>query len=287
MRTARSAVVCLATLILASALTGAAGASGSATVKPVPQPQTYSGRVRQFLYSTETPVLFVGKLTWVYSDYLPCKVQNRRTSTWSVSKVLYGFDPGKKIDVGFGSCGPIEPQFKSPDEMLVIAYPGYRNVWIGMPESVVPATDANIRIARKVMDDYLRGQIRGLVWPRGAKSPRPILVLEGTILDPGPKRDPDAPCISTVPPTFPVKFQVDQIMRGDWSEKEVAVGFPGCGPLDPRIHVGQPVLVLALRIQPEPPAFFRAGFLLPVEQRGQLEEALRTVEAIPDVKGGN
>ena len=248
----------------------------------VRRPQSYSDRVKQFLYGTDTPVLFVGKLSWVYSGYLPCTVQNTRTTKWSVSKVLYGFDPGNKIDVRFGSCGLPEPQFKSEDEMLVIACPGYRNVWNGMTESVVPATDANIRAARGVMDGYLRAQVRELVRPRGARSPRPILVFEGTILDPGPKRDRDLPCPSIVPPTFPVKFQVQQILRVDWTEKEVTVSFLGCGPLgSPANQVGQRVLVFALRIQPEPPTFFRAGFLLPPEQEAEAMAAVRAVEAIP------
>jgi len=260
---------CIAALILGLGATG----------KTIRQPQTYSGRVRHFLDGTETPVLFVGKLSWVYSGYLPCTVQNERSTTWSVSKVLYGFDPGKKVDVVFSSCGLVEARFKSQDEMLVIAYPGPRNLWIGMKESVVPATDANIRVACKVMNDYLRGQIRELVWPRRAKLPRPVLFLEGTILDPGPKRDRDVPCPSNVPPTFPVRFQVGQILRGDWSQEEVTVSFLGCGPLtNPANHVGLRVVVLALRIQPEPPTFFRAGFLLPAEQRAQVEAALEAVE---------
>jgi hypothetical protein len=274
MSIARSAalVFCLTTLILSSGATG----------KTARRPESYSDMVRQFLYGTETPVLFVGRLSWVYSGYLPCTVQNTRTSTWSVNKVLYGFNPGKKIDVGFGGCGLPPVQFKSQDDMLVIAYPGYHNVWIGMTESVVPATDANIRDAHKVMGDYLRGQIRELVRPPGAKSNRLVLVFEGILLDPGPKRDPGVPCPSGALPSFPVKFQVQRILRGSWSEKEVTVGFPGCGPLgSPANQVGQGVVVFALRIQPEPPTFFRAGFLLPPEQRAQIETALDAVETIP------
>lgn len=258
--------------------------------KTVRQPQTYSDRVKQFLSWTDTPVLFVGKISWVFSELLPCTVQNTRTTTWSVSKVLYGFDPGKKIDVRFGSCGAVEPQFKNQDEMLVIAYPGYWNVWNGMTESVVPATDANIRMARKVMNDYLWAQIRELVRPQRAKSNRPILVFEGAILDPGPKRDRDVPCPSGVPPAFPVRFQVEQILRGSWASNEVTVGFPGCGPLpSPPYRAGQRVLAFALRIQPEPPTFFRAGFLLPAAQRAQVEAALESVEAAlaPSVKPGS
>ena len=266
--------MCFAILVLGLAATG----------RTVRQPQSYSGRVLQFLSVADTPVLFVGKLSWVYSEYLPCTVQNTRTTTWSISRVFYGFDPGKKVDVRFGSCGLPEAQFKSQDEMLVIAYPGYRNVWTGMTESVVPATDANIRIARKVMDDYLRAQVRELVWPRRVRSPRRILVFEGTIVDPGPQRG-DAPCVSTVPPIFPVKFQVAQILRGNWGEKEVTVQFPGCGPLrSPPYREGQRVLVFALRVEPEPPTFFHGGFLLPPEQEAEAMAALRAVEAIPGTR---
>lgn len=258
--------------------------SSLAMGKTVRQPTSYSERVRLFLDATDSPVLFVGKIAWVDSSLLPCTVANSRTTTWSVSKVLYGFDPGKKVDTRFWSCGGVETQFKSQDEMLVIAYPGYRNVWQGMKESVVPATDTNIRIARKALDNYLCRKVRDLVWPRrdGRNRPRrPILVFEGILTDIGPKREP-GPCPSTVPPTFSVTFEIGQILRGNWAEKQVTVQFPGCGPLpNPPNHAGQRVLLFALRLEPGPPTFFRAGFLLPPEQKAQAQAALEAAEATP------
>jgi len=147
--------------------------------KTARQPASYSEKVKSFLDATDAPILFVGKIVWVNSDLLPCTVANSRTTTWSVSKVLYGFDPGKKIDARFWSCGGVEPQFKGQDEMLVIAYPGSWNGWQGMKESVVPATEANIRVARKALDDYLRRKVRELVRPRRGGPLRPVLVFEG------------------------------------------------------------------------------------------------------------
>jgi len=272
MRTAKFVtVISLAVLGLALPATG----------KTVRQPASYSEIVKLFLDATDSPVLFVGKITWVNSDLLPCTVANSRTTSWSVSKVLYGFDPGKKIDARFWSCGGVEDQFKSQDEMLVIAYPGYWNIWMGMKESVVPATDANIRIARKALDDYLRGKVRELVRPRPGGAVRPILAFEGFLTDLGPMREP-GPCPSTVPPTFPVTFEVGQILRGSWTEKRVTVQFNGCGPLpSPTYRIGQHVLVFALRMEPEPPTFFRAGFLLPPEQIAEVTAALEKAESNP------
>jgi hypothetical protein len=255
------------------------GLSSGATGTTVRQPRTYSARVKQFLVGTNAPVLYVGKISSVNSGYLPCTVQAMRATTWLVDRALYGFDPGKKIDVLFGSCGLVEAPFKSQNEMLVIAYRGYGNVWIGMKESVVPATEDNIRIARKVMNDYLRSEVRDLVWPPGVRSPRPrpLLVFEGTLLDLGPKLNgtDTGGCPSGVPPAFAVKFQIDQILRGDWTEKEVTVHFLGCGPLrSPPYQAGQRILVFAVRVEPAPPMAFRAGFMLPPEQLAQAEAAL-------------
>ena len=82
-----------------------------------------------------------------------------------------------------------------------------------------------------------------------------------------------------------MKFQVEQILDGDWTEKEVTVGFAGCGPLGaPANQPGQHVLVFALRIQPEPPTFFHAGFLLPPEQEAEAMAALRMVKTNPLIR---
>lgn len=249
--------------------------------KTARQPASNSEKVRLFLDSTNSPVLFVGKIVWVNSGPMPCRIGGSRSTTWSVSKVLYGFDPGKKIDVLFWSCGVVEDQFKSQDEMLVIACPGYRNAWMGMPESVVPATDANIRAARKTMDDYLRRKVRELMRPRRDGPVRPVLVFEGVLTDLGPKREP-GPCPSTVQASFAVTFEVGKILRGNWAERQVTVEFTGCGPLpDPPYRSGQRVLVFALRMEPEPPTFFRAGFLLPPEQMAEAMAALEAAERDP------
>jgi hypothetical protein len=170
--------VCFACLALPSPL---------AVGKTAREPLSYSERVRLFLNATDSPVLFVGRILKVNSNPLPCTVASVRDTTWSVSKVLFGFDPGKHIDVGFPSCGAAEAQFSSQDEMLVLAYPGYQNLWTGMKQSVVPATDANLLLASKATDNYLRRSVRELVRPargRGGHS-RPVLAFEGTVVAPG------------------------------------------------------------------------------------------------------
>jgi hypothetical protein len=241
---------------------------------------SFSDQVKIFLSSTDTPVLFIGRVTWVNSSYLPCTIPSLRTTSWAVSKVLYGFDPGKKVDARFGSCGLVEPQFKSSGDMLVIAYPGPRNVWYGMKESVVPATDANIRAARNALDDYLREHIRRLMQPSRGGPFREILVFTGTLLDLGPQRDPDLGCPSGVPPAFPVKFGVDQVLLGSWTEQAITVQFLGCGPLrDPPYRSGLQVLVFVLPLEALPAKFFRAGFMLPREQQEEAISALRAIEA--------
>jgi hypothetical protein len=270
-------IACLAALGFVTALVTASPAAMAKTVRP---PATYAGRVKLFLNPTDTPVLFVGKVEWVNPNYLACTIQNTRSTTWSVSRVLYGFDPGKKIDVGFGSCGLPEAQFTSQNEMLVIAYPGYRNLWVGMKESVVPATDANIQAARQALDAYLRGKIRELVQPQRNAPTRPILVFEGILIDIGPDRDRNMPCPSSVPPVFQLKFGVEHILRGIWEEKQITIGFSGCGPLPtPPYHAGQRVLVFALPLEPWPAKFFRGEFMLPPEQEAEAMTALKAVEA--------
>jgi hypothetical protein len=257
-RTRSIASLCIAVLVLS--------AGAQATKRP---PPTYAEQVNSFLSGSDSPVLLVGKIAWVERGYLPCTVMNLRTTEWTVTRVLYGFDPGKKIGVRFGSCGNVEAQYTSQDEMLVIARPGANGVWDGMRESVTQANDANVRAARKAMDDYLRHEIRRLTRPLRSGTERPILVFEGTILDPGP---PVAfPCPHSVAPIFPVKFQIEQILRGTWSAKEVTVQFLGCGPPpNSPYRSGNRVLVLALPLNTDPTPPFRAGFMLPPSQRDQL-----------------
>jgi hypothetical protein len=267
--------VCLATLLL----------SLLANAKTVTQPISYSKQVQFFLGDVQTPVLFIGKLLDVDTSILPCTIANTRGTKWSVSKVLYGFNPGSPVNIDFLSCGGLEPQYKTHDEMLVIAYPaGYHGIWMGMPQSVVSANNDNVRAAEKAMDDYLRSRIRLLIRPPRVQRSRPILVFTGTILDPGPQRG-DEPCVSTVPPTFPMKFQIAQLIRGDKTEgdkteKEVTLQFPGCGvPQGSPFRAGEPVIAFALQVQPSPPNIFRMGFLLPLAQLAEAQKALQAVEA--------
>jgi hypothetical protein len=263
-------VVCFAILALNSS---------QAMSKPPRQPVSYAGRVKVFLNQSDSPIAFVGRIVKVNSDPLPCTIANTRYTTWSVSKMLYGFEPGKDVEIGFPSCGGVEAQYMSQAEMLVIAYPGWRNTWIGMKESVMPATEANIRAARKILDDYLRGKVRELVRPLRGGRTRPVLIFEGIIADLGSQRG-DMPCPSTVPPSFLLKFEVEQILEGSWPDKQVTVYFSGCGPLPHSPYrLGQRVLVFALRMEPEPPVIFRGRFLLPPEQLEQAKAALEAAEA--------
>jgi hypothetical protein len=238
---------------------------------------TYSEKVQTFLSPTDSPTLFVGKIVSVNSNLLPCTIQNTRSTTWSVSKVLYGFDPGKQIDVGFGSCGAIEAQFKSQEEMLVIAYPIYPNRWIGMTESVVPATDANVTLARNAMNVYLRKKIRQAAGPPRNGNARPVLIFVGTVVKveapPG-----DGPCPYGVPPTFQVVFDINHILWGGAANNRVTVSFPGCRPMPgPAYRTGEKVIVFALHMDP----FIRGDFLLPLEQKAEVIEALSAGEATP------
>jgi hypothetical protein len=243
------------------------------------QTPSYSEKVQTFLSPTDSPILFVGKIVGVDPNLLPCTIQNTRATTWSVSRVLYGFDPGKQIDIGFGSCGGVEAQFKSRNEMLVITYPAYPNRWIGMTESVVPATDANVKLARKAMNVYLRKKIRKAAGPSKNGDARQVLIFEGTIVKveapPG-----NGPCPSGVPPTFQTVFDIDHILWGGAADNRVTVLFAGCRPLPgPAYRTGQKVIVFALRMDPRDP-FVRGEFLLPLEQKAEVVATLSAGEAV-------
>ncbi len=206
------------------------------------------------------------------SNPLPCTVMNTRYTTWSVSKVLYGFDPGEQVHVGFPSCGGVEAEFSSKSEMLVIAYPGYRDLWIGMKESVVPATGANLLVASRAMDGYLRRKVTELMRPLRGGPDRSSLVFEGTIVDRGTPRT--EPCSSTLPPMFPLKFDVGPILQGSWRERQATVLFAACGPLlNSPYRAGQRVVVLALVVGSQPPVL-RGELLLPSQQLSQAKAAL-------------
>jgi len=154
-----------------------------------------------------------------------------------------------------------------------------------MTESVVQATESNIRAARKTMVDCLRRQVRELVRPVRTGPLHPILAFEGVLTDPGPKREP-GPCVSTVQASFSVSFEVGKILRGSWAEKQVTVEFTGCGPLpSPPYHSGQRVLVFALRMEPGPPTLFHSGFLLSPEEMAEARAALEAAERSPGVVG--
>jgi hypothetical protein len=265
------AVVCIALFSTGSAFTGA---------MPVSPQSTYPDRLKQFLSQTNSPVLFVGRVRDVYTGYLPCTGSNNRQVTWDVSRVLYGFTLSKQVSVDFPSCGVAEAPFLTHSEMLVIAYPGYRNVWLGMKDSVVPADDANIGLANKLMDDGLRRRVRDVVRPARSAEPRTILAFNGTVLDAGPESDRSIPCRSTVPPTFRVRFTIDAVLHGTWAGKEATVSFPGCGPSAyPPLRTGQRMVVfMEIMASIPPPDILRGELVLPTSQSEQVKRALESAD---------
>jgi hypothetical protein len=253
--------------------------SVSARAEDAPR-SNYPAQLKLFLSQTDTAVLFVGRVRDVYTGNLPCTVANTRQVKWDVSRVLYGFDIGPQATVDFPSCGAVEAQFRTHSDMLVVIHSGYRS-WAGMKDSVVPANEDNIRVASKLMDDYLRRRVRDIVKPARSPKERPVLAFGGTVLETGPQWDQSVGCPSSVPPAFPVKFLIDTPLHGSWTQKEVTVSFAGCGPTAyPPFRKDQKMVVLAEIIQSVPPPdILRGELVLPVAQSEQLRKALDSAVA--------
>jgi hypothetical protein len=261
---ARSAgSVCLAVLVL-----GCFGAKGSSTAHPLSFENSAKFFVNQWQGDPSYPLLFVGKAIRTDSANLPCTVQNSRQVTWLVSRVLEGFDPGNQIQLLYGGCGTPEPKFSSPTEMLVLSSVGH-----GQKELVVPATEDNIRQARRVLDTYLRERIKKFVGERRGGQPSGFFVFDGTLVDPGPKRDDSHFCFVKEMPTFSMGFNVEQVLSGEWDEKQASVRFNGCGLLDP-YRPGQRMVVFADVYGNSEPVELYARFLVPPNQMPQVRAAL-------------
>jgi hypothetical protein len=53
-----------------------------------------------------------------------------------------------------------------------------------------------------------------------------VVVFEGTVRDPVPHLQ--EPIVCTVQPVFPVNSEVEQLLYGDWTDKEMVVNFGSC-----------------------------------------------------------
>jgi hypothetical protein len=252
---------------LALLVLGCHDASGAAARHSPSFAESAKFFVNQWHGETGYPLLFVGKVIKADSGNLPCTIQNSRRVTWSVSKVLVGFDPGDEIQLWHGSCGRLEPEFPRGTEMLVLAVAGH-----GQKELVVPATEDNVRQARKILDTYLRERIKKFVAAHRVGRKISFLVFEGTLVDPGPRHDDTSPCLINGVPSFNTKFDVEQVLQGEWADEHPTIRFRGCDPLS--YQRGQRMVVFADVYDRPQPGWLYGRFLVPPDQRPQVKAAL-------------
>jgi hypothetical protein len=71
-----------------------------------------------------------------------------------------------------------------------------------------------------------------------------VVVFEGTAREPVPHLQEAIVCKSQ--PLFPVDYDVEQVLHGEWTDKQMVVHFGACSNLpDPPMRAGQRMIVFA------------------------------------------
>ncbi len=238
-------------------------------------------RVTIFLQATQRivqhasyPVLFVGRILERDPSRLPCKVPSGQTITYSVETVPFGFAPPNRVKVAYPKCGRFGSGFSSQDELLVLAVPSGKDSWTSQKELILPATPANLQKAQTFLNADLKNRISRYMRHHG----RPyhnnrVVVFVGTAREPVPHLQ--EPIVCKVQPIFPINYDLEQVLHGEWTDKKITVHFGACFNLpDPPIRAGQRMIVFATVSQSRSQVYGDLNLLFAPEQMAQVKAAL-------------
>ena len=219
-----------------------------------------------------SPVLFVGRIVKVNPDGLPCTIATRRSITYSVETVLFGFAPSR-VEVSYPKCGRLETQFSSQDDVLVLAMSSSENFWASQTELMLPATSADRQKAQALLNLDLKNRISRYMRHHGPPHNNRVVVIEGTVRAPIPHSQ--EPIICKGQPLFSINYDVEQVLRGDWTDKKMVVYFGVCSnPPDPPIRAGERMIVFAYVSQWRSQVYGDLNLLFAPEQMAQVKAAL-------------
>jgi hypothetical protein len=256
--------VCLA--LIATAV-GMAAASDQ-------QVASFSHVAAVFLPQAQSPLLFVGRIAEVNSGRIDCTVDNYRDVTYSVSTVLFGFAPSGQAKVAYLGCAKSdEPRSYTGDVLVLATFYGPK-LWGSRRELVLPATPANLLRAQSLLNTDLKKRISRYM--RHHDPPRHnnrVVVFEGTVRDLVPHMQQPIACKQQM--QFPINYDVEQVLHGDWTDKRMVVHFGSCFNLpDPPIRAGQRMIVFAYVSRSQSEVYGELNLLFTPEQLAQVKDAV-------------
>jgi hypothetical protein len=260
-------LVCASFILLVTILAGDSVASDQG-VAP------FSQAAEAFLPQAQSPLLFVGRIVDLDSGRMVCTFNNHRYVTYAVRTVSFGFAPSGGLKVAYPGCAKSDAPHAYAGEVLVLAtYIGH-DLWNSRRELVLPATAANIGKAQSLLSAELKRRISRYTRHHGLAHHRDrVVVFEGTVRDPVPHLQ--EPIVCTVQPVFPVNCDVEQLLYGDWTDKEMVVHFGTCSNLpDPPIRAGQRMIVFAYVSPGQSQVYGDLNMLFAPEQMAQVRAAL-------------
>jgi hypothetical protein len=226
-----------------------------------------------FLPQAESPVLFLGQIVEADSGRLACKVINSRDFTYSVSTVLFGFAPPGRVKVAYPGCAKSQAPHSYAGEVLVLATFYGHDLWGSRGELILPATRTNIREVQSLLSADLKRRISRYMHHHGHPHNNRVVVFEGVVRDPVPHLQ--EPIVCKTQPIFAVNYDVEQILHGEWTDKQMVVHFGACSNLpDPPIRAGQHMIVFAFVSQWQSQVYGELNLLVAPEQMAQVKAML-------------
>lgn len=209
------------------------------------QVESFSQVAATFLPQAESPVLFEGRVVEADSGRMACTVTNSRDFTYSVDSVLFGFAPPGRVKVAYPGCAKSQAPHPYRGAVLVLATFYGHDLWGSRRELVLPSTRSNLREAQSLLNADLKNKISRFMRHHGPPHNNRVLVFAGTVREPVPHLQ--EPIVCKVQPLFAVNYDVEQVLHGEWTDKQIVVDFGACSNLpDPPIRAGQSMIVFAL-----------------------------------------
>ncbi|MGC1453433.1 MAG: hypothetical protein WA830_25650, partial [Candidatus Sulfotelmatobacter sp.] len=189
--------------------------------------------------------LFEGRVVEADSGRMACTVTNSRDFTYSVDSVLFGFAPPGRVKVAYPGCAKSQAPHPYRGAVLVLATFYGHDLWGSRRELVLPSTRSNLREAQSLLNADLKNKISRFMRHHGPPHNNRVLVFAGTVREPVPHLQ--EPIVCKVQPLFAVNYDVEQVLHGEWTDKQIVVDFGACSNLpDPPIRAGQSMIVFAL-----------------------------------------
>jgi hypothetical protein len=248
-----------------------AGRAAAASDEPV---ASFLHTAQMLMKQGGSPALFVGRIAGVAPGRLPCGIPSGQSITYSVKTVLFGFVPPDRVTVTYPKCDPLGARFSSQGDALVLTVISRKDFWVSEKELMLPAAAANLQQAQTFLNADLKNRISQYMRDHGPpRHNNRVVVFEGIVRDPVPHMQ--EPIVCTVQPIFPVNYDVEQVLRGDWTDKKMVVHFGACFNLpDPPIRVGQRTIVFAFVSDWQSQVYGDLNLLIAPEQMAQVKAAL-------------